>query len=506
MEENEHFQLLGIYDLIKSEAPGVNLRDGAKSAYIIKGRILHGIKDGDGETPNLDWFDWKPFDTGGFIKYEHDPFTIKKSHGTVEVTSRPTPANQIGVPLRRYRKGNEEFIEGALFEDNQMAKQVIELGKSIEEHNKRFPNAKRHLQFSIEGQYTRYDPKTKRYGGRVLNVVVSPQGVDSSTFATIEEHNKQVAKSLAATGLQAGHATSPETQVDGGALRKQSLEGALKNLTNMRDNTMDRFSSRNEAYQIYKSRGMKDEEAKEAVKKYFAGRDEDEKKDGAELEKCFQAKGEHLGKSIEGATALAALAESVEPENKKAGETLAKSVQALQKGEEIDGYGYLGENTGAINRLTDFITKGFSILAKSVQSMAEAQQDDIAIQVSQAKKIKELELDLEKSRAVQDKMVTAMALTQKGISVTDLGDVKTDAGNAAPVKKEGDELAKSVPVLWAENWLANKGSEFAQAKNDAKASAYFNAQNELAVSRNINVLSKSVIAEIVKDFQAQHGN
>ena len=489
MVENDLFQLLGVFDLVKSESG---------QQHIIRGRILHGVKDADGETPVLDWFDWGPFDKTGYVKYEHDPFTIKKSKGEVEVTSHPTPANQIGVPLRRIRKGNEVFVEAALLPKSKMAEEVIALDKSIQEHNKNFPNNKRHLQFSIEGQRTRLDKKTGRYGGRILNVVVTPQGVDESTFATIEARNSQVMKSLAA-----GYATAPGDMKDGEAIRKQSLEGSTKNLTNIGEDTMkDKFASRNEAFQVYKSRGMKDEDAKKAVNEYFTKKKEDEDKNNTDMEKCFTSKSEHLTKSVEAAQALAALSETVGTEITKINVDLEKSLAAIREGKEIDGLAYLGENTSAVNTVAKLIKDGFTQMAKSFQSLAEAMAQDSLIQKSVIAKVQDMGLDLEKSVGVQDKVVMALSRTQHGISVVD-GTEKVVPATPAEGEKPED-LTKSINTLWGENWLTGKAEAAASAGETEKAKAYYNAQNEVNLHQSLAVLNKSVLAEMVKDFEATH--
>ena len=209
------FVIMGDLDFAKTYA---SVEDGGGKSYEIFGKVLNRVKDASGETPILEKMDWGYFDKGGMFKYEHDP---RNAAGNPVAT----PRNVIGVPHERSEHDNHVFLTGALLKGQPMAEDTVSLIKALADHNKRFPDHKRTLGFSIEGKYL-YKSGGK-YAGKVINAVLSPNPQDVGAWVEArEKNNRAFAKSLSA-----GVGVAPGEQSGGGALRRESLEGSPKSQT-----------------------------------------------------------------------------------------------------------------------------------------------------------------------------------------------------------------------------------------------------------------------------------
>lgn len=193
--------------------------EGDDAAYL-SGLILTKSKDLQNETPILDRMDWSYFDKNGFVKYEHDS------------VAGANPDNIIAVPHERISTENGEFLKSRLlFRDYDdvkkgvpdYARSTVALIKAVQEHNKKFPQNARTVGYSIEGKYLGKS-ENGGYWGRPINVVISPNPIGTDTYAEISKaHNSNLIKSL-----MTGATVTPETQVGGAALRKESIQGATK--------------------------------------------------------------------------------------------------------------------------------------------------------------------------------------------------------------------------------------------------------------------------------------
>ena len=144
------------------------------------------------------------------------------------------------------------------------AQSVVKLMKALREHNEKYPDAKRTLGYSIEGGYARKSADG-HYVARVINVAITPIPVDCTSYVEqTTKANRAMQKSLAA-----GYATSPEGQADGGALRKQSIEGAKNNIS-QGGSEMEKFGSKDECYKHHVTKGLAAEEAKKKAEEWEA--------------------------------------------------------------------------------------------------------------------------------------------------------------------------------------------------------------------------------------------
>lgn len=143
------------------------------------------------------------FVSDGWINYEH-----KKGAEYI-----------IGVPTENcyvdFEKGL--YVEAMLLEDNKYADDMWNLANSIEKSG-----SGRKLGFSIEGGIRKRNQMDSRIIEElvVTNVALTTNPVN--TEATWEHFMKSI---------QTGHGTTPETQIDGGALRAESIARAISTLT-----------------------------------------------------------------------------------------------------------------------------------------------------------------------------------------------------------------------------------------------------------------------------------
>src|SRR3990167_549851 len=355
-----HFRIFGFIDLEKSlqVAPETEKVDSAYKDFILRGRVLNAVKDAQNETPIIPEMDWSYFDKHGFVKYEHDPIeVVMENEGKRIQKSTPDPENIIGAPLRRARKSDkEEFIEAALFTGMDKARGVVKLVKALQEHNRRFPNNQRTIGWSVEGQYLKMS-RDGKYAGRVINLAITPNPQDLTTYVEqVQKSNLSFAKSL-----EAGYGVTPETKTDGGALRRESLEGSPDKKANSQkrgEKKMEHFASRQEAYAHHRGKGLSKEDAKKKVEEHFAavGKAREDEQGGAE--KSITNALASLSKSIEMLGAIQTSREERAAHIVSFDVELKKSVAALNANEEVDGAKFLANQGQAIVEVADMIREG----------------------------------------------------------------------------------------------------------------------------------------------------
>ncbi len=279
------FTLMGTLNLEKSLTDYNEKKDsGVKSPQrIVYGEISNNQPDEEGEILMQKSLDFDYFDSGkGFIKYEHSP----KNH----------PKNIIGTPLGRKTLNDRTVVKAAIFEGTEYADATWDLVKALDRHNKNFPDNQQTLGWSVEGDYI--DGKRRKGGlrkAKVINVVVTPNPVNKSTYLqTVEENHTNFFKSLSATPTS----TDLASKTGGDAIVKENIDDEVIDTTeagdskkkkkkkkqlaksNNRRKTM--FENKEQAVEFYKSHGIDDDKADEMANEHFND-DKDREEDDSDL-------------------------------------------------------------------------------------------------------------------------------------------------------------------------------------------------------------------------------
>ena len=480
------FKIYGELILEKSLA---NAPEGQAQAdeYVIKGRVLNAVKDLSGETPIVAETDWSYFDKHGYVKYEHDPIeTVIGADGKLKMQkSQPEPENIIGVPLRRTTKGTSEvFLEAALLPRMDKAQSVVKLMKALREHNEKYPDAKRTLGYSIEGGYARKSADG-HYVARVINVAITPIPVDCTSYVEqTTKANRAMQKSLAA-----GYATSPEGQADGGALRKQSIEGAKNNIS-QGGSEMEKFGSKDECYKHHVTKGLAAEEAKKKAEEWEAAQAQKATVENAAAEKSLAAVVDQFQTSIDSATELVKNLDAKAEGMTQLDVQIKKSLTALSANEAVDGAELFANQGKATMEVASMTRDGFTALAKSISAQAEGMRAQNEIVKSLVASVSAIAEQVKGVIEGQAKLTNGI---KKSVAAT-----TPDAAHLPVVGVEAEELRKVVTPLAAEDFLVDRA--IAEREKNPQASAmYFEAQKSLRLD-GFASLSKSLRDEITAKF------
>ncbi len=492
MKIGDSFKIAAFFDfdmpLQKSEL-GIHVPD---DDYIIKGRMLNRVRDVSGERPIIPEMDWSYFDKNGFVKYEHDPIetTITKS-GTVTTVVRPDPDNIIGAPLKRYRiNDSEEHLIGALFPQMDNAQKVVKLIKALREHNTKFPNNQRTIGFSIEGKYTKR-LKNGDYAGKVINVVVTPNPQEVTTYMEqAQKSNLALVKSM-----EAGYGTNPDSQTGGGALRKESLEGANSNKHSKsgEKSKMGKFSSRQEAYEAFRKQGKNHADALKAVEEHFAEKSQARADCNTAVEKSLGAAIENFKKSVDGLTIFVTNLEQRSVEVASADAEIKKSIAIMDESKEIDAAKFIGIVGKVTSSVAAMVREGQMELAKSIGSIAVGLSEITNILKSIDIRVSTLEEGIDATNEQVARVEVGLKKSQAGISLIDKGSVNTEGADTDDGAPKGIALLKSLSSIRVENYLVDRG---AAEKDIQKSREYFAAQTMMR-ERGIVALSKSIQDELV---------
>lgn len=173
---------------------------------IIQGYASTPSQDRQGESLVQKGMDITDFVKNGYINYDHDNSII------------------LGYPTENTNIDSRGlWVEAELLKGVPMADKIWDLATALKRSN-----APRKLGFSVEGKVL------ERRGSTILKAKIYNCAVTTNpvnTEATWDAVVKSFSKSL-----EAGYGTTPEQQVDGGALRKESLLSSVKNLAENLDN------------------------------------------------------------------------------------------------------------------------------------------------------------------------------------------------------------------------------------------------------------------------------
>ena len=190
-------------DLVKSEK---------NDEMIIRGYASTPDADRQGENLVQSGLDISEFLKHGYFNFDHDNTHI------------------LGYPTKNTRIDSKGFyVEGKLLKGVAIAERLWNVAIALQKSD-----APRRLGFSVEGKVL------ERVGNRITkakiyNVAITPNPVN--THATWEAVVKSFNSDIdTLKSLDAGYAVDPQGQSNGGAIRKESLDGALKVLAYNLDN------------------------------------------------------------------------------------------------------------------------------------------------------------------------------------------------------------------------------------------------------------------------------
>ncbi|BBM81268.1 putative prohead protease [Staphylococcus phage KSAP7] len=171
-----------------------------KGNIIIKGMASTGSLDLGNDIVDPKGIDISYFVDHGYVNDNHDKNKI------------------IGYPTKNCSVTPEGlYVEAELFRDNENVQKYMELAENLEKSN-----SGRKIGMSIEGSVRARNKNDNRVIDSILITGLALTPNPMNTTATIDT----VIKSFL-TGTE----TTPDTQVDAGALRKESLANSITNLT-----------------------------------------------------------------------------------------------------------------------------------------------------------------------------------------------------------------------------------------------------------------------------------
>lgn len=181
------------------------------NVVIVSGWASTGDEDIKGDIVDTAEIDATYFIKHGWIDYEHDV------------------DNVIGIPTENSfvdpNKGL--YVEAALFKKSPEVQSLIQLVDNLQDIG-----SDRKLGFSIEGKAVRSESDPQ-----VLHSLLIYGVAVTKNPANLEATWDVVRKSLASgAAFTAGYDINPATQIDGAALKPESLLGSLKNLSYALDN------------------------------------------------------------------------------------------------------------------------------------------------------------------------------------------------------------------------------------------------------------------------------
>lgn len=125
-------------------------------------------EDSDGEFLDPEGFDLDYFLRYGFLNWHHQ--------------AKNNPSAIVGEPTNAYVQDKKMFVEGELYQDSKLAKDIYELGTTLQNGS-----SKRRLGFSIEGKVLERDPMNAKIVKRaqITGCAITPTPKNSHTLAEI---------------------------------------------------------------------------------------------------------------------------------------------------------------------------------------------------------------------------------------------------------------------------------------------------------------------------------
>ncbi|HNQ21397.1 MAG TPA: hypothetical protein PKI46_10085, partial [Bacteroidales bacterium] len=129
-------------------------------------------RDSDGEVLDPSGFDLSYFMNNGFINWHHQ--------------AKDKPEAIIGEPTKAEIRKEGLYVEGLLYPESKLAKQVFDLAKGLEKSSKN-----RRLGFSIEGKVIERDSLDERFvkKAKITGLAVTPTPKNANTIVDIIKGN-----------------------------------------------------------------------------------------------------------------------------------------------------------------------------------------------------------------------------------------------------------------------------------------------------------------------------
>lgn len=163
MKNNDNFKFFVPFNVLEKAK-----NEEGKEVMRIKGIASTVDEDTDGEYMVPEGFELDYFNDYGFLNWHHQ---VKNN-----------PLAIIGEPTKAFVKDNQLHVEGFLYDENPLAKQVYDLGEILQKSSK-----KRSLGFSIEGKVLERDSLNKKRvtKARITGLAVTPTPKNAQTLAEI---------------------------------------------------------------------------------------------------------------------------------------------------------------------------------------------------------------------------------------------------------------------------------------------------------------------------------
>lgn len=173
---------------------------------IIRGYASTPAADRQGESLVQKGLDISDFIKSGWLNYDHDNSVI------LGYPTANTTVDEKGL-----------WVEGELLEGVEMSDNLWNLALSLQKSS-----APRRLGFSVEGKVLERRGNTI-VKAKIYNCALTPNPVNTEATWEAVVKSFDPANDIDITkALSAGNAVTPETQVDGGAFRKESLDSNIK--------------------------------------------------------------------------------------------------------------------------------------------------------------------------------------------------------------------------------------------------------------------------------------
>lgn len=163
MKNNDNFKFFVPFNVLEKAK-----NEEGKEVMRIKGIASTVDEDTDGEYMVPEGFELDYFNDYGFLNWHHQ---VKNN-----------PLAIIGEPTKAFVKDNQLHVEGFLYDENPLAKQVYDLGEILQKSSK-----KRNLGFSIEGKVLERDSLNKKRvtKARITGLAITPTPKNAQTLAEI---------------------------------------------------------------------------------------------------------------------------------------------------------------------------------------------------------------------------------------------------------------------------------------------------------------------------------
>ncbi len=169
--------------------------------YYFKGYASTPSRDRQGEVINPKGMSLDIFKSDGYVNYEHQKDKL------------------IGIPTDNCYIDPDKglYIEVQLFKGNKYAEEMVELAQNLEKSG-----TGRKIGFSIEGMVKKRNTQD--------NTIIDEMVVTGVALTKLPA-NEQSRAEFVLKSFLTGTGTTPDTQVDAGALRRESLASSITNLT-----------------------------------------------------------------------------------------------------------------------------------------------------------------------------------------------------------------------------------------------------------------------------------